>query len=99
MSGTEEKVIIGDDSPENYKPAADQGKETPTDGGAKPDGDKGSQDGDDKVYAGRFKSPEDMEKSYTELEKKMSEQGNEVGRTAEAERAVSVFAGTAEERD
>ncbi|MDD5511549.1 MAG: hypothetical protein PHI12_12175 [Dehalococcoidales bacterium] len=31
------------------------------------------------VYAGRFKSPQDMEKSYLELEKKLREQGQELG--------------------
>jgi len=32
----------------------------------------------DKVYAGKYKSPEELEKSYVELQKKLGEQGNKV---------------------
>jgi len=35
----------------------------------------------ERVYAGKFKSPDDLEKSYSELEKKLGEQGSRLGDT------------------
>lgn len=34
---------------------------------------------EDKVYAGKYKSAEDLEKGYSELEQKLNHQGNELG--------------------
>lgn len=45
--------------------------------------DKGKQAGDGapdaKTFGGKFKSPEELEKAYTDLEKKFGEQGKELG--------------------
>jgi len=40
---------------------------------------KGEGDKDTKVFAGKFKSPEDLEKAYTDLENKLGAQGKELG--------------------
>lgn len=70
----EEKVIVGDDMPREE----DLIEEEPA---AEPEPEE------PKVYAGKFKSPEDLEKSYAELEKKLGEQGNRLGET-EKERSI-----------
>lgn len=69
----EDGVIVGDDMPKEHPTeepkaedpkAQDQPKEEPK---------------KEKLYAGKFKSPDDLEKSYSELEKMQGEQGNELG--------------------
>ncbi|WP_289020399.1 hypothetical protein [Desulfobacter postgatei] len=72
-------VIIGDDTPENYKQeSADKGA-TETAGKASQEGEKEEPAKEERLYAGKFKTPEDMEKSYAELEAKQGQIGNEVG--------------------
>lgn len=75
----EEKVIVGDDMPKeeaNEEPEVD---ETPEPEPAKEE--PKPEPKEEKVYAGKFKSPEDLEKSYAELEKKLGEQGSRLGET------------------
>lgn len=78
MPKPDENAIAMDDALENHATANKEEDISTQDSGTKPEGSEG-ENKDDKVYAGRFKTPEDMEKSYTELEQKMSEQGDEVG--------------------
>jgi len=75
-------VIIGDDTPENYKQEPEetqaQAPETKeTESPAEEQQDTKTEA--EKVYAGKYKSPEDLEKAYSELEGKLGEQGNKLG--------------------
>lgn len=69
-----EGVIVGDDTPENHKPAEEPKTEEP-----KAHEPQKEESKEEKLYAGKFKSPEDLEKSYSELERMKGEQGNELG--------------------
>lgn len=68
----EEKVIVGDDMPKE-----EAVEEEPVETEPEPE----EEPKEEKVYAGKFKNPEDLEKSYTELEKKLGEQGSKLGET------------------
>lgn len=74
----DEKVIVGDDMPKEEEAQEPEVEETPEPEEAPKE---------EKVYAGKFKTPEDLEKSYTELEKKLGEQGSRLGET-EKERGI-----------
>jgi len=74
-------VIIGDDTPENHKPEPEETKTNTPDQGEEKAPEK-SQEADtkeDRIYAGKYKSTEDLEKAYSELEGKLGEQGNRLG--------------------
>ena len=77
------------DAPEGAEPEPNQAPEAgyqPTHTGpdeGHPDTDAGDQPqghpGQQKLWAGKYQSPEDLERSYQELEKKLGEQGNQLG--------------------
>jgi len=55
---------------------AEEKKETPVEESAQENAPKA----DEKLYLGKFKTPEDMEKSYQELEGKLSQQGEDLNK-------------------
>lgn len=71
-----EGVIVGDDTPENHRPAEEQQAEDKT---TNEQAKEAETKEEAKLYAGKFKSPEDLEKSYSELERMKGEQGSEIG--------------------
>ena len=75
----EEKVLVGDQAPEEKEVKEPETKEPETKDEPK--------EPETKVYAGKFKSPEELEASYSELQKKLGEQGNRLGET-EKERSM-----------
>jgi len=74
-----DKVLVGDDMPKEEEPKEDPKQEEAA---------LEEEPKEEKLYAGKFKSPEDMEKSYSELESKLGEQGSRLG---ESEKQNSVL--------
>ena len=83
----DKKVLVGDDVPKNQpqEPQKEAAPQEPAKDQQTKDAEKNAEQG--KLYAGKFKSPEDLEKSYSELEKKLGEQGNKLGET-EKEKSI-----------